>query len=49
MLILSLPGVTLIHGLHIESEILHTALIHSSRHGIPPPAPAIYLIEICNE
>jgi|SRR6267142_479664 len=41
MLILSLPGVASIHDLHTEFKILHTALIHSPRHGIPHPTSLI--------
>jgi hypothetical protein len=57
MLMLSLLGVALIHGLHAESKIFLrlflTALMRSPRHGIPPPIThpmyPSYLVELCNE
>ena len=57
MLMLSLLGVALTHGLYTESKIFlrsfFTSLIRSSRHGIPPPIThpmhPSYLVELCNE
>ena len=57
MLMLSLLGVALTHGLYTESKIFLrsflTSLIRSPRHGIPPPIThpmhPSYLVELCNE
>ena len=57
MLMLSLLGVALIHGLYAESKTFLrsflTALFRSPRHGIPPPIThpmhPSYLVELCNE
>ena len=57
MLMLSLLGVALTHGLYAESKIFLrsflTSLIRSPRHGIPPPIThpmhPSYLVELCKE
>jgi len=57
MLMLSLFGVALTHGLYAESKTFLrsflTALFRSPRHGIPPlithPMHPSYLVELCNE
>ena len=57
MLMLSLLGVALTHGLYTESKIFLrsflTSLIRSPRHDIPPPIThpmhPSYLVELCNE
>ena len=57
MLMLSLLGVALTHGLYSESKIFFrsflTSLIRSPRHGIPPPIThpmhPSYLVELCKE